>query len=130
MSSYKLLRPEIDMKILPMYNLTQETQERICSCPERCTRYVVLDDYGRYCENVARDVSLSIFSLVEGIGRVEPKKATRREWTLREIQFIQEWKKKYSGFRYGDTRLIAGMLGRPVGGVREKIKQLRRDGML
>lgn len=128
--SYEILTPEIDMRLLPMDDLPPHVQGRICSCPARCKRYVELDVFGRYCEGAARNISLSLFSLVEGIGRIEPRSNGKRRWTMKEEQFIREWNKKYGGIRYGDPRIIAGMLGRPYNGVREKIKQMQRDGLI
>lgn len=127
--SYELITPEIDMQLEPMENLPKVVQGRICKCPTRCTRYVHLDDYGRYCEHAARQIALAMFALVEGINRIEPNPDGKRRWSLKEEKFLREWYSKH-GIRYGDIRIIANMLDRPYNGVRQKIKQMQRDGIL
>lgn len=127
---YKIIKPVIDIEMKPMSNLRKETQEFICTCETKCKNYVVIDDYGRYCENDAREIALSIYSIIEGIQRVESTNK-KRGWSYKEEKFIVDWYKRRGGKAlYGDTRLIASMLNRPLPKTKNYINYLRRKGKI
>src|SRR5699024_7592573 len=126
---YRTLKPKLDMSIKPMSNLSKETQERICSCDVMCKQYVHIDDYGRFCAHDAKEIGLSLFSLVEGIHRVESYNK-RYGWNVQEEQFIIEWYERRGGGIYGDRRVIATMLNRPYENVASKIARMRKEGKL
>lgn len=127
---YRIIVPVVDLSMKPMSNLSETTRKRICTCDTLCKSYITIDDHGRFCEHDAREIGLSLISLVEGLNRVEVKDKTRG-WTYDEIEFIKDFYAKKDGeAEYGDTRLIATMLNRSHSKTQTYIKFMRRRGDL
>src|SRR5690554_6950215 len=126
---HSVITPVIDLDLKPMNNLTKESQNIICKCETKCKNYLYMDDYGRFCENDARNIALSIIALVEGIDRVKFNK--KAGWTYDEDMFITRWYEKRGGkANYGDIRIIAKMLNRPLSATQAHIKYMQRMGRL
>lgn len=118
---------QMDIKRRPMRTLPIETQLRICRCPTRCKFYLHLDGYGRYCENTALDIAYDIFAVAKKLKRPKSR-STYQTWHTVEEQFIKNWYEK--GAKYGDRRVIAGILGRDYKSVSAKIDNMKERGKL
>lgn len=115
-----------------MQRLPAETQRLICTCSEQCKRYVTIDSLGRFCEYEAREIALGIFELVEDVNRIVVSEDKRGQgYTYEEDQLIIKWYNNNDrSFKHGDTPKIAAMLNRELKSVRNRIKYMRRMGML
>lgn len=123
---YKIIEPVIELELKPISNLSKDVQKFICNCEPKCKRFIILEKHGRFCEKNAKEIALGIFSLIEGIQRVESSNKARG-WTYKEDQFIKDWYKGKNGVaEYGDIRIIATMLNRPISRTRAHIKYMKR----
>lgn len=128
---YEVITPPIDIDIKPIANLSESSQNLICSCESKCKYYVSIDDYGRFCEYDAKQIALSIISLVVLRSNRVVLKHKRREWTFKEDEYLIDWYKVRKGkAKYGDLRLLAELLERSYESVKWRIKYLRKKGEL
>lgn len=126
---YPTLKPKIEIRKKPMRNLTKDVQAIICKCEEPCKNYLLIDDYGRFCEKDALEIGLSIYSLVEGINRIEPGNQ-KYGWSVQEEQFIIDFYNKHDTSRYGSLRILATMLHRPYDRTVYKVKEMKRRKLI
>lgn len=133
-----VLRPQLDMKILPMSNLSEKSQKYLCNCDTTCERYVHIESAGRFCENNARELGLSIIALIDSVDMTrirKPKRYGVTSWTTSEENFVRDWcnkrrKENNNRLPRGDVMVLASILDKPYSSTRYKIRNMRAEGKL
>lgn len=129
--AYSLINPTVDMEKKPMSELPKNVQSRLCKCEPRCTDYINLDGYGRYCLQDALTIAHGLFALVNGINRIPNINADKyREWTYQEEQVIQDFLRSKDRAEWGDYRFLGSLLNRTHESIKSRVKLLRREGRL